>query len=456
MTITPLYFTGISKFSADFQKILKRSVDIASIPLTQMQNEQADLLTKKQLLSDISGTVDTLAGNISSLGSIGENRGLSASSSNTSRVTVTLNGATQPGSYVISDITSVAEASSETTASGYATADSTAVSTDGTLELVVGSNTYTVDLTAAGKNNLNGLRDAINGLGSGVVASVVDTGTGSQPNYLSITATSTGTQTLQLRETAGDASSNILTANNQGANAVFKLDGLDVVSSDNVINDVVPGLTFTIQSITDVGEQVTLTLASSRSGLATALSDLVNSYNGTLTKVEAQVGKTAGLLSGDYIIRDIQNQMRVLASYRSTGSSNVNSLMDLGIGFDTNGQMSFDSSQFNSLSNNDISAAFDFLGSSTTGFGALADNFKQISDPVTGLIKTQQDQYDVADQRLSDQMAALTDRIDYMQSSLLTKLQQADVLLSQLESQQTMLDSNIQSLNLVLYGKSNS
>jgi len=40
-----------------------------------------------------------------------------------------------------------------------------------------------------------------------------------------------------------------------------------------------------------------------------------------------------------------------------------------------------------------------------------------------------------------------------MQTSLSAKLQQADVLLAQLEAQQTLLDASVQSLNLLLYGK---
>ena len=75
-------------------------------------------------------------------------------------------------------------------------------------------------------------------------------------------------------------------------------------------------------------------------------------------------------------------------------------------------------------------------------------------DPVTGLIKTQQDQYDVADDRLSDQITDLVTRIEYMQTSLSTKLQQADVLLAQLDAQQTLLDASIEGLEYAVYGRS--
>ena len=455
MGISPLVFTGISQFSDDFQTILSRSLAIASIPLQEMQNEQSNLLVKKQLLTGLRLVVAELGSDVAALGAIGESQALAASSSNASRVTVNLNGATQAGTYVISDITSVARASSETTQSGYATADETAVSTDGIMELVIGSDTYVVDVTGDGENNLNGIRDAINALGAGVSASVLDTGTGETPYYLSLTANATGENTLQLRETAGEAGTNILTAGNQGANAVFKLNGLDVTKSDNVVSDVVPGLTFTIVSTTEASETVTLTLSSSRGELATALAGLASSYNAARSQVNAQVGETAGLLSGDFIVRQLQMEMRTLAGHDGSGSS-MNRLSDLGIEFDDSGEMSFDQDMFYALSDAQITAAFEYLGSETTGFGALSANFTQISDPATGLIKTQQDQYDVADDRLETQITDLTARIEYMQTSLSWKLQQADVLLAQLAAQQTMLDASIQGLEYAVYGRNDS
>jgi len=449
MGLSPLVFTGVSDFSDDFQAILNRAVSIARLPLVQLQNEQSDLLTKKQLLTELRSAVAGVASALEALGAAGRTRALAASSSNTARVTVSLNGATQAGSFTISEITSVAKAASETTATGYATADQTAVSPDGVLELVVGSNTYQIDLT--GRNNLNGLRDAINGLGAGVTATVLNTGTGGTPYYLAITANSPGAQTLQLRETPGDPGSNLLTTANQGANAVFKLNGLDIVRSGNVISDVIPGLTFTIVSQTDPGETVELKLFSSRSTLATKLADLASAYNRLRTAVNAQIGKAAGMLSGDFLIREIQQNLRELAAYESTGA--VRRLADLGLEFNEEGEISFNSSKFYSLSEAEIAAAFDYLGSETSGLGGLSQNFKQISDPISGLIKLQQDQYDAADERLSRQIDELTSRIEFMQLSLSAKLQQADTLLAQLESQQVLLEASIKGLELALYGK---
>ncbi|MBM3740088.1 MAG: hypothetical protein FJW39_30395 [Acidobacteria bacterium] len=448
--ITPLKFTGISSFSEDFQAILNRSAQIAALPVKLLQNQQTNLLSKKQALNSLGSSVDALRSAVRNLGEVASTRALSATSSNISRVAVSLNGATVASSYTITDITSVARRASETTVSGFATSDSTAVDADNNLELYFGGTAYAIDLTAGG-NNLESLRDATNGLGTGVTATILNTGSGATPYYLSLTATSPGSTSLELRTTAGSAASNLLTNTNQGADAVFKLNGLAVSKSDNVVSDVIPGLTFTIQDETDPGESVTLNLTSSRGSLATALQSFVTAYNTAAGKVNQQIGENAGLLSGDYIVGQVSRTLRQISGYAGTGA--VKSLTELGVEFDKTGVASFNLTKFYSLPTGTIEAGFDFIGSTSTGFGGLHSALDQITNPVNGLIRTQTDTYDVTDRRITVQVEEIVARLETAQLSLSFKLQQADLLISGFQSQQNVLAGAIQSLTLATFGK---
>jgi flagellar hook-associated protein 2 len=450
VSITPLRFTGVSDFSDDFQKIADRAVAIATLPIKQMQNLQSDLITKKQTLTALNVNVKALADSVVALGNLGSTKALTVTSSNANKVSVANNGLNIATSYTITDITSVAKAASETTAAGFATADATAVDADDALELTLGGTNYPLDLSTYG-NNLNGLRDAINALGIGVQATVLNTGSGATPYYLSLTASAPGATTLQLRTTAGDNGTNILTATNQGANAVFKLNGLDVEKTDNIITDVVPGLTFTILDETSAGESIILSAQSSRGSLATGLQNFVTAYNSIVDKLKLQVGENAGLLTGDFIVHHLNRTLRSLTGHTGTGS--VLSLVDLGIDLDKQGVMSFNSVKFYSLPTATVDGAYEFLGSTTTGFGAHSQALSQIADPVTGLIKTQQDNYDTADARITRQIEEMALRIEQMQVSLLSKLQQADVLLDSLASQQAILEASLESVNVASFGK---
>lgn len=450
MSFAPLTFTGISSFSEDFQTILNRATQIASLPITALQNQQKDLLQQKLLVTNLSGAVDSLASSVSALGTLGDNKALSASSSNTAKVTASNVNSSAPANYTITEITSVAKAAAETSLSGYADSNAAAVSSTGTVQLTVGSSNYTIDLT--GKNNLTGLRDAINNLGAGVTASVLTTGTGANPYYLSVTANSTGATTLELRDDPTGANTNLLTANNQGANTEFLLNGVLVSKKTTFINDVVPGVTFNILATTDVDESVTVNIASDRSKVSTALQSFVANYNAVREQLNAQIGSGAGLLSGDFLIREVQSRLRSVTSYEG-GDGSITSLGALGVEFDRDGVASFNSDVFNALTSGQISDSFSFLGSSSTGFGGRASLLTTVSDAVTGLAKIQLDKYEETDSRISEQVAKLSERLSTMQLTLSAKLQAADSLLASLQSQQSVLDASIQSLNYSLYGR---
>lgn len=445
--ITPLRFTGISSFSQDFNSILTRAVQIASLPIQQLQNQESNLIARKQSVTALNTNLQRLTDAVRTLGEVGRTRSLGVTSSNTTRVSVVNNGVSAATSYAITEITSVAKAASETTAQGFATADSTAVDSDGLLELVVGDATFALDLTASG-NNLESLRDAVNAQGAGVTATILNTGSN---HYLSITANAPGARALELRGAVGDSGSNILTNTNQGANANFKLNGLAVEKSDNIVSDAIPGLTFTILDETEPGETVSLTAISSRATMATALSELATAYNATVEKLNTQIGQQAGLLSGDPVVGQMSRALRQLTGYAGSGS--VKALADLGIELDRAGKMSFSSTKFYSLSSASIDGAFSFLGSESTGFGGLSRTLDQLSNPVTGLLRLQQNNYDAADLRIQKQVSEMTVRIERMQVSLAAKLQQADALLAGLQSQQNQLDASLKSVNFVTYGK---
>lgn len=449
MSLSPLTFTGVSKFSSDFQTILNRTVAIASQPVQLLQNQQKDLLQQKLLVSNLSGGVAGLATAVENLGQTAKGRALAASSSDTSKVTATNVSLAAPATFTISNITSVAKSAAETSVSGYADTNAAAVSSTGAVKLVVGSQEYSIDISSS--NNLTALRNAINASGAPVTASVLTTGNGATPYYLSITANETGATTLELRDDPAGANTNLLTANNQGANSVFELNGVAVSKKTTFINDVVPGLTLDIKATTTGAETVTVAVDSNRSALASDLDAFVSAYNNVRQMVNDQIGQSAGLLSGDFLVREVQTRLRGLTNFAGSGA--IKGLADLGVEFSTTGEASFDGTALKNLSASGLAEAFEFLGTPTSGFGGLSKSLTDISDSVIGMARIQLDKYDETDKRLTTQIAEQTTRISALQLSMASRLQMADSLLASLESQQNVLDAQITALNTMLYGK---
>jgi flagellar capping protein FliD len=538
-TTAPLYFTGVSSYSADFQSIIQRQVAIAQLPVQKLQNEQTDNLSKKQALIALNPAIAGIGAAVAALGKLAANQGVSASSSDSTTVSVLNTGAPSPATYKISNITSLAAPASETSVGSYLDSTKTIVSNSGHVDLVVGSNTYHLDLTA--NNNLVGLQNAINNAGAGVNASILTTSGG---NYLSVTANGSGLTTLQLNDTpldlvtatgtgtetsgktyadstsaavsannmvdlvagsttyhlnltgnnnltglrdainasgapgvsasiTGSAGSyslsitgapgtlqlsdlpsqvNLISNTNQGSNAVFTLNNtISITRSTNTVNDLISGLSFTLLKPT-VGS-VTLSLGTDRTQLSTALQTLVTGYNAVMDQVSQQTGASGGPLGGDLLISSIHGDLQQLASYWNTSAGSIHSLSDLGVAFDTTGHLSFNQATFNGLPDSQIPDAFKFLGSSKSGLGALANNFTQLSDPLTGLIRLQEDGYDRTNQQLTQHISTLNTRTSQMQASMTARLQAADALVAKLQSRQNIVNASVSSLNYVLYGK---
>jgi len=538
----PIYFTGVSSFSSDFQSIIQRAVQIADIPVQNLQNQQATNTAEENALNALDPTVTALGADVANLGTLASTQGLSASSSDSSTVTVVNTGATAPATYTVSDIMTLASAASETSLQGYSATQS--VSASGLVNLVVGSNTYQLNLTASGDNNVSGLAQAINNAGAGVTATVLTAGS---TNYLAVSASSTGATTLQVNsvtptdlisstgagtetslETYPDATStavsatgqlqlavgtqtysldvsgnnnlnglvaaingagagvtasvtgsagayslsltdasgpatiqlndlqnptDLISATNQGSDASFSLNGVPITESTNNITDVIPGVSFTLLNTLPSGS-VTLSLATDPSQLSSALQTFVTDYNTLVSAVEAQRGQNAGPLQGNLIVNEISSDMQDLATYYNpTSTSSIRSLSDLGVTFNSTGQMSFSSSTFNALSDSQISDAFQFLGSTNTGFAALASNFSQLTDPLTGMIQAQISGYETTNTELGDEITTGLARVAAIQASATSQAETADALVAQLQQEQADLDSSIQSANYVLYGK---
>jgi flagellar hook-associated protein 2 len=537
----PIYFTGLSSFSSDFQSIIQRAVQIADIPVENLQNEQATNTAQENALTALEPTVTALGTDVANLGALANTQGLSASSSDSSTVTAVNTGATAPATYTVSNIMTLASAASETSLEGYSSSQS--ITSSGLVNLVVGSHTYQLNLTASGGNDVSGLAQAINNANASVNATVLTAGT---TDYLVVSASNTGATTLELNsvtptdlisssgsgtenslqtyadETSTAVSANgqvqlvvgsqdytldvsannnlnglvaaingadagvtasiagnsgsyylslsapgpstiqlndlqnptdLISATNQGSNASFSLNGVPINESTNNITDVIPGVSFTLLNTLPSGS-VTLSLATDPSQLSSALQTFVTDYNTLVSAVEAQQGQNAGPLQGDLIINEISSDMQNLATYYNpSGASSIRSLSDLGVNFNDTGQMSFSSSTFNALSDAQISDAFQFLGSANTGFAALASNFSQLTDPITGMIQAQISGYETTNTDLGNEITTEQAQAAAIQASATSQAEAADALVAQLQQEQSDLDASIQSVNYVLYGK---
>ena len=403
-----------------------------------------------------SHTLQLASDNLNSLVSAinGSGAGVTASvvttSSGASQLSVTSNGGSDSiqlydgASTSGTDLITSTGSGTETSTGDYADPASTSVSS-GTMTLAVGSQNYTFQLSS---NNLQSLASAINAQNAGVTASVLTAPGG---DYLSVAANQTGATTLALYDGTEASGTDLLTANNQGSDAKFQLNGITISEPNNTISDVIPGVTFTLTGTSSTATNISL--ASDPSQLSSALQDFVTNYNALQTAVSAQEGQSAGPLAGDPVIDQLQTLLNQISSYTDVGGG-IQSLSDLGVEFDDDtGQLSFNQTTFDALSSSQIQDAFSFIGSTTSGFGAFYTQLDGLSDPVEGLIQSEITGDQQTDSDLQSQISTLTTQVSTMQTSLTSQLEAADAQQEKLQNQQSMLNASLDGLNLVLYGK---
>lgn len=450
MALAPLTFTGISSFSDDFQVILERSVSIASLPARALEQEQTGLLSRKMAAAELRTAVADLAASLRQLGRLSQGGALTASSSSFA-VQATAGAGAAPGLYRITNITSLATQAVARTAAGFADTDAAPVSGGGgEVELVVGGESRTLVLEP-GQDNLAGLRDAINASGMGVTASILDTGAGPERYYLSITANETGERAIELRQTPGDAGSNLLTVISGGSDAQFELNGVAMRSASNTITGAVAGVTLELKATLGPDQTADVRVRPSAAGVAGALQNFVAAYNKLVEKLDAQTGERRGALQGESFVQDLKAALREITGYRGTGPRA--SLFELGVSIGSDGVMTFDGSVIQGLPESEIPAVFALLGDGQTGLSALEGRLTQYSDPLTGSLAAFIQNLDRADQRLTDQINAIYERVSATRLTLVARLQAADTMLARLEGQKTMLNAAIESLQTVAFGK---
>src|SRR5256885_931915 len=99
MSTTSTTFTGASAFSTDFSNVIDRAVKIASLPMTQMQNQLTAINADSSGLSTLDGKMTAVQSAIANLETALGTPSYSANVSDTDALTATVSDGVQEGTY---------------------------------------------------------------------------------------------------------------------------------------------------------------------------------------------------------------------------------------------------------------------------------------------------------------------------------------------------------------------
>ncbi|MGH9017721.1 MAG: flagellar filament capping protein FliD, partial [Acidimicrobiales bacterium] len=205
---------------------------------------------------------------------------------------------------------------------------------------------------STGNGSLADIVSNINAAGLGVTASAVETGP--DQYLLQMSSSTTGTDSALSVDMGAFSSSSLgtLRVASAGANAevlVGGAGGYAFQSQTNTLSGLLPGLTLNLLSTTT--GPVTVTVAPDASAATSAVQNLVSDANTVLSDIQTDAGynaqtKTGGPLMGSSVLETVTNEIQsIFASV--TGSSTLGNALNIGLSL-SNGQVSFDSSKFQS------------------------------------------------------------------------------------------------------------
>jgi len=365
MSNTSTIFTGSSRYASDFQSVITRAVNIASLPLTQLNNVKNTLEDRSTALSSLDSVFSNLSSAIQTLQSSTGTSSFTSTTSTAGVVRATVGDGAIAGSYQI-EVTGMGSYSNSMSKDVVEGNGITKVTDPATQNIASGS-TFTltvdgVDHEFTGFTTLKDLVAAINAdSDANVQATIVNLGSSSSPDYrLSLQSTKLDSVSLQLTDSE---SNTLLDTLSTGSQATYKVNGMSTeVSTDSRTVTLAPGLTVDLLGESAAGTATTITVSRSTLSIQNALSSFATAYNSAVAELDKHRGSNDGALAGDSVIYTLQQTLREVAGY-STGTDGVSSLTSLGMSFDKTGKLSFDSSAFTSATDSDYSALADFLGS---------------------------------------------------------------------------------------------
>lgn len=372
----------------DVQGLVEKLVSAEGDPVTEkLDRKEAKIQNSLTALGVFQGALTEFQVSLGSLTTPKSFTNMSLSVSDEEALNASISGNPEPGSY---DIEVERLAQQHRLVSGTYTSEMEAIGT-GSLSLQFGEVNKTTGefiinperpvkniFITKENNSLSGIQRAINEADAGVKASVLRVGKGFRLILSSELPGATNSIRLKVndddtRDTDLFGLSTLsyepgklanqgqnLKQTSEALNALIKIDGVEIQSPKNSINDVISGITIDLTA-ESVGKSASLSVFHDKAKVASSIEEFVKQYNtfiehsSDLTNYDPETNE-AGPLANDSTVRSVLTQIRrELGSNYANVNSEYVSLTSLGINTQRSGELTIDAAKVQSAVENNIS-----------------------------------------------------------------------------------------------------
>lgn len=432
----PISFSGLAS-GLDTGSLIDQLVAVENARADPLVRRQQDLSTQRSIISSLSSALGSLGSLAKGMDLASEVQPRKATASDT-RISVAASSTAAAGNFDLR-VKQLAQAQS-TVSRGFASSAAGALG-DGGVSITVGGTTKNVTWTSA--DSLDTIATKINAANAGVSASLLFDGTS---HRIVTMATGSGLAARPTFVDSGDGLDLASAANVKVAaqDAIVTVNGLDVSRPSNVMSDVVPGLTLTLNAVPTAADPSTkVAVTQDTDAITTKVKDLVGAFNAVNAALHVQLDYTgtpkgSNTLFGDSTLRQLQQQINTVAS-NAYGTSNIS---QIGITRDKGGNMTLDAAKLTAAIAADPDAVSKLFvaGGFASAISTLTDNYTRATD---GLLA-------VKSQAFSDRSKILQTQIDRIYRSADATKARLEAQFSALESAMSALRSQSSQLSAVL------
>ena len=364
---------------------------VEQAPLTQLSKKESTVNSKLSAIGLVKSAVSALSTAADKLTTAKKLAGfttdIAKDASGTSIASATASSTASAGIYNI-EITQLAAQEKTRSNTTYSGID--ALVGSGTFVVQSGSDTA-VSIDVNSTTTLGDLKDAINSNANmGVTAAVVSGDSGMK---LVLTAKDAGKAVTTSGTSAGASGFTTITT---GKSAIVKIDGETVTSGSNTISSALTGIELKLDKV----GTTTLTVSADNSTMKDAINGFVSAYNSLNTQIQTQskydtTSKKAAALTGDALLSTVKGQMAgALYTVPSGVTGSYKNLSEIGISFQKDGSLSFDSTKFDKALKSDSDSVMSVLNNYSGAVKELATDmtasdgvFTQKTDGLNSMLK---------------------------------------------------------------------
>ncbi|MEE6251550.1 MAG: flagellar filament capping protein FliD [Bdellovibrionota bacterium] len=432
--------------------IVEQLIDAEKIPIQTIQGKKSKVENKLKLVDDLATKVSDIQNSIGGLASARGFTDIKLESADPSIIGGTVDpNSVRTGNWAI-EVLQLAQKAAAIT-NGFPDKNETQIgvgyfsfqTADGEKEVYI-----------SGENStLEGAANAINRAGVGLQATIINDQTDPDAPYrLMLTAKDVGKEnqvdypTLYFLDGDQDV---FFEQSREAKNGKIKLDGFEIDVQDNVLDDLLPGVTLELKQASP-GKTISLNVKEDMEVVSGKVKSFVDSINSVLGFIQqqnslTQESDTSATLGGDVVLRTIESRVRQLLQSQVLGTgSNIRTLNEIGITFTRGGTLEYSEEKFNTKLKQNPEQVQKFLAGDgfNTGFiPKLRNMIRTLNDSSFGPLNNRRRGLQQQIEQMDNRLESLERRITQKEQNLRRKFAALEEKMAGIQAQGQFLAGSV-------------